>query len=321
MYIIPQAGKIYTMKIFFHRPSRQRGLWQINLELYLLFLLPAVIVTFIFIYIPMWGAQIAFRDYIPSRGIMGSAWVGLRHFRRFIGSYQFLNLMKNTLGISIYQLLAGFPLPVILALMLNQLKNGAFKRFTQTITYAPHFISVVVLVGLLYVFLNPRNGLVNVILMSFGREPVYFLGQEKYFWHLYVISGIWQSTGWAAILYLAALAGIDPELYEAAKIDGTSRFQRIRYIDIPGIMPTIVILFILNTGRLMNVGFEKTYLMQNPLNLGAAEVISTYVYKVGLIQAQFGFASAVGLFNGVVNLILLFIVDRIIKRLGSGGLL
>jgi putative aldouronate transport system permease protein len=309
------------MKIFFHRPSRQRGLWQINLELYLLFLLPAVIVTFIFIYIPMWGAQIAFRDYIPSRGIMGSAWVGLRHFRRFIGSYQFLNLMKNTLGISIYQLLAGFPLPVILALMLNQLKNGAFKRFTQTITYAPHFISVVVLVGLLYVFLNPRNGLVNVILMSFGREPVYFLGQEKYFWHLYVISGIWQSTGWAAILYLAALAGIDPELYEAAKIDGTSRFQRIRYIDIPGIMPTIVILFILNTGRLMNVGFEKTYLMQNPLNLGAAEVISTYVYKVGLIQAQFGFASAVGLFNGVVNLILLFIVDRIIKRLGSGGLL
>jgi putative aldouronate transport system permease protein len=309
------------MKIFFHRPSHQRGLWRINLELYLLFLLPAVIVTFIFIYIPMWGAQIAFRDYIPSRGIMGSAWVGLRHFRRFAGSYQFLNLMKNTLGISIYQLLAGFPLPVILALMLNQVKNGAFKRFTQTITYAPHFISVVVLVGLLYVFLNPRNGLVNVVLMSLGREPVYFLGQEKYFWHLYVISGIWQSTGWAAILYLAALAGIDPELYEAAKIDGASRFQRIRYIDIPGIMPTVVILFILNTGRLMNVGFEKTYLMQNPLNLGAAEVISTYVYKVGLIQAQFGFASAVGLFNGVVNLIFLFIVDQITKRLGSGGLL
>jgi putative aldouronate transport system permease protein len=294
---------------------------QINLELYCLFLLPAVIVTFIFIYIPMWGAQIAFRDYLPTRGIWGSAWVGLSHFKRFIGSYQFFNLMKNTLGISLYQLLAGFPLPVILALMLNQLRNGVFKRFTQTVTYAPHFISVVVLVGLLHVFLNPRNGLVNVLFMLMGREPVYFLGMQQYFWHLYVISGIWQSTGWAAILYLAALAGIDPELYEAAKIDGTTRFQRIRYIDIPGIMPTVVVLFILNTGRLMNVGFEKTFLMQNSLNLGASEVISTYVYKVGLVQGQFGFASAVGLFNGLVNLILLVLVDRIAKKMGSGGLL
>jgi putative aldouronate transport system permease protein len=294
---------------------------QINLELYCLFLLPAVIVTFIFIYIPMWGAQIAFRDYLPTRGIWGSAWVGIRHFRRFVGSYQFSNLMKNTLGISVYQLLAGFPLPVILALMLNQIRNGGFKRFTQTVTYAPHFISVVVLVGLLHVFLNPRNGLVNVFFKIMGREPVYFLGMQQYFWHLYVISGIWQSTGWAAILYLAALAGIDPELYEAAKIDGASRFQRIRYIDIPGIMPTVVVLFILNTGRLMNVGFEKTFLMQNSLNLSASEVISTYVYKVGLVQGQFDFASAVGLFNGVVNLILLVLVDRIVKKMGGGGLL
>jgi putative aldouronate transport system permease protein len=301
--------------------SRRTAHLQINLELYLFFLLPALIVTFIFIYIPMWGAQIAFRDYIPTKGIMGSAWVGLRHFSRFVKSYQFWNLLKNTLGISIYQLLAGFPLPILLALMLNQLKDGFFKRFTQTVTYAPHFISVVVLVGLLHVFLNPRNGLVNVLFMSLGKDPVYFIGQQNYFWHLYVLSGIWQNTGWAAILYLAALAGIDPELYEAAKIDGTTRLQRILYIDIPGIMPTIIILFILNTGRLMNVGFEKTFLMQNPLNLGAAEVISTYVYKVGLIQAQFGFASAVGLFNGVVNLALLVIVDRITKWLGSGGLL
>jgi putative aldouronate transport system permease protein len=245
----------------------------------------------------------------------------LVHFKRFINSYQFLNLMKNTLGISVYQLLAGFPLPIILALVLNQLKNGWFKRFTQTVTYAPHFISVVVMVGLLHVFLNPRNGLVNVLFMTMGKDPVYFIGQQKYFWHLYVITGIWQNTGWAAILYLAALAGIDPELYEAAKIDGTTRFQRILYIDIPGILPTVVILFILNTGRLMNVGFEKTYLMQNPLNLGAAEVISTYVYKVGLVQAQFSFASAVGLFNGVVNLVLLLTTDRISKWMGSGGLL
>jgi putative aldouronate transport system permease protein len=205
--------------------------------------------------------------------------------------------------------------------MLNQLKNGCFKRFTQTVTYAPHFISIVVLVGLLDVFLNPRMGLVNTFFISIGKNPVYFLGQQKYFWHLYVLSGIWQSTGWAAIMYLAALSGIDPELYEAAKIDGATRFQRILYIDIPGIMPTILILFILNTGRLMNVGFEKTFLMQNPLNLGASEVISTYVYKVGLIQAQFGFASAVGLFNGVINLVLLVIVDRITKQLGGRGLL
>jgi putative aldouronate transport system permease protein len=309
------------MKTFLGKFTRNRDRWQLNVELYLFFLLPAVIVTFIFIYIPMWGAQIAFRDYLPTKGIWGSAWVGLRHFKRFVASYQFWNLLKNTLGISIYQLFAGFPLPIILALTLNQLKNGFFKRFTQTVTYAPHFISVVVLVGLLHVFLNPRNGLVNILFMTMGKDPVYFVGIQNYFWHLYVISGIWQSTGWGAILYLAALAGIDPELYEAAKIDGTTRMQRIRYIDIPGILPTVVILFILNTGRLMNVGFEKTFLMQNPLNLGASEVISTYVYKVGLIQAQFGFAAAVGLFNGVVNLILLFIVDRIAKRLGSGGLL
>jgi putative aldouronate transport system permease protein len=229
--------------------------------------------------------------------------------------------MRNTLGISMYQLLAGFPLPIILALLLNQLRDGPFKRFTQTITYAPHFVSVVVLVGLLHVFLNPRNGLVNVLFLSLGKEPVYFLGIQQYFWHFYVLSGIWQGTGWAAILYLAALSGIDPELYEAAKIDGTTRLQRIIHIDMPGILPTIVILFILNAGRLMNVGFEKTFLMQNSLNLGASEVISTYVYKVGLLQAQFGFASAVGLFNGVVNFALLFMVDRIAKRLGSGGLL
>jgi putative aldouronate transport system permease protein len=171
------------------------------------------------------------------------------------------------------------------------------------------------------VFLNPRNGLVNVVFMAMGRKPVYFLGMERYFWHLYTISGIWQRTGWAAILYLAALAGIDPQLYEAARIDGASRFQQLCYIDIPGIIPTVVVLFILNTGRLMNVGFEKTYLMQNALNLGASEVIPTYVYKVGLVQGQFSLASAVGLFNGVVNLVLLFLVDRIAKRLGSGGLL
>jgi putative aldouronate transport system permease protein len=311
------GGNIF-MKIL-GKPNRDR--WKFSVELYLFFLLPAVIVTFIFIYIPMWGAQIAFRDYIPTRGIWGSVWIGFRHFRRFITSYQFWNLLKNTLGISIYQLFAGFPLPIILALTLNQLRDGFFKRFTQTVTYAPHFISVVVLVGLLHIFLNPRNGLVNILFMALGKEPVYFIGVERYFWHLYVLSGIWQNTGWGAILYLAALSGIDPELYEAAKIDGTTRLQRILYIDIPGIVPTVVILFILNTGRLMNVGFEKTFLMQNPLNLGVSEVISTYVYKIGLIQAQFGFASAVGLFNGVVNLMLLAIVDRIAKWLGSRGLL
>ena len=301
--------------------TRKKGKrWRINMELYLFFLLPAIIMVFIFNYVPMWGAQIAFRNYMPSKGMLGSPWVGLTHFMRFIQSYQFWNLMKNTIGISLYQLVAGFPLPILLALMLNQLRNGPFKRITQTVTYAPHFISIVVLIGLLNVFLNPRNGLVNMLLQRMGIDPVYFLGQEDLFWHLYVLSGIWQSTGWAAILYLAALAGIDPELYEAAKIDGTSRFQRIRYIDMPGILPTIIILFILNAGRLMNVGFEKTYLMQNPLNLQVSEVISTYVYKVGLIQAQFGFASAVGLFNGVVNLILLYLVDRVARRFNQGGL-
>jgi len=269
----------------------------------------------------MWGVQIAFRDFLPIRGMLGSEWIGLHHFREFFSSFQFGRLMKNTLGISLYQLLAGFPLPILLALALYQVNNGFFRRFTQTVTYAPHFISVVVLVGLINVFLNPRNGLINVILMHMGNDPVYFVGIERYFWHLYVITGIWQSTGFGAILYLAALSGIDPELYEAAKIDGTSRLQRILYIDIPAILPTIVILFILNTGRLMNIGFEKVFLMQNPLNLEASEVISTYVYKLGLMHSQFGFASAVGLFNGVVNLVILFIVDRICKLLGHKGLL
>lgn len=301
--------------------SIRKDFLQLNIQLYILFLLPALVVTFIFSYIPMWGVQIAFRDYLPIRGMLDSAWVGFRNFQRFFNSSQFWKLLKNTLGISIYSLLAGFPLPILLALALNQVKSGFFRRLTQTVTYAPHFISVVVMVGLLHVFLNPRNGLVNVLFMLAGKAPVYFIGIEKYFWHLHVFSGIWQGTGWGAILYLAALSGIAPELYEAAKIDGATRFQRVLYIDIPGILPTIVVLFILNTGRLMNVGFEKIFLMQNSLNLGASEVISTYVYKVGLMQSQFGFASAVGLFNGVVNLILLVIVDRVSKWFGSGGLL
>ena len=291
-----------------------------NFELYLFFLMPTLLYFILFRYLPMIGVQIAFRDYIPVKGFWGSRWVGLKHFNRFFNSYQFWIVLRNTLGISFYQLLVGFPFPIILALLLNQVDKIKFKGFTQTVTYAPHFISVVVLVGMLHIFLNPRNGLVNILLMNLGRDPVFFLGKSGLFKTIYVFSGVWQNTGWGMIIYLAALSSISVELYEAAKIDGANRMQRIIFIDIPGILPTIVILLILNTGRVMSLGFEKVFLMQNPLVLDSAEVISTYVYKVGLLSAQFSFAAAVGLFNGAINLILLVAVNKISKRISSIGL-
>ena len=293
---------------------------KINIELYLLFLLPTLIYFVIFRYLPMVGVQIAFKNYIPIKGFWNSPWAGLKHFRRFFNSYQFFIILKNTLGLSLYQLILGFPFPIILALMLHQVGNSKFKKFTQTVTYAPHFISVVVLVGMLHVFLNPRTGLINLLLTGIGSEPVFFMGKASLFKTIYVLSSVWQNTGWGMIIYLAALSGISPSLYEAALIDGANRFQKIRYIDIPGILETIIVLLILNTGRVMSLGFEKAYLMQNPLTLESSEVISTYVYKVGLINAQFSFASAVGLFNGVINLILLVSVNKISKKVSSIGL-
>lgn len=295
--------------------KRIRKHWQ----LYVL-ALPAVLYFAVFCYGPMYGIQLAFKDYRALDGIMGSPWVGMKHFTRFFDSYQFWKLIKNTVILSLEQLLWGFPIPVILAICLNYARNEKCKRFVQTITYAPHFISIVVLVGMLNIFFSMNGGLVNGILAKLGMEPVLFMGKESWFRPLFVGSGVWQNMGWNAIIYLAALSGVSPELHEAAVADGAGKLQRVWHIDLPTIRPTIIIMLILNCGQLMALGFEKAYLMQNSLNLGKSEIISTYVYKIGLLDAQYGFATAVGLFNSVINFILLITVNQISKKLSETSL-
>ena len=284
------------------------------------FLLPALVILILFSYVPMYGVQLAFRDYNPIMGITGSPWVGFDHFTRFFNSYQFKQLIGNTLILSLYYLIVGFPIPIILALALNQVKNSKFKKLVQTVTYAPHFISVVVLVGMLGIFFSVNGGLVNEVIKLFGGEPKLFMGEVKYFRHMYVWSGIWQSMGWSAVIYLAALSGVSPELHEAATVDGATKLQRIWNIDLPTILPTIVTLLILNCGSVMSMGFEKAFLMQNPLNMENSEIIATYVYKMGLINAEYGFSTAVGLFNSVINCILLVTVNKVSKKIGQDGL-
>ncbi|MGM0874707.1 MAG: ABC transporter permease [Bacillota bacterium] len=289
-----------------------------NYQLYL-FLMPALIYFIVFHYFPMYGVLIAFKDFVATEGIMGSPWVGFKHFERFFDSYQFWTLIKNTLGLSTLQLIIGFPLPIILALMMNQIRHEKYKRFVQTVVYAPHFISVVVLSGMIYVFFS-NTGLINNFIMMFGGESISFMSKPEWFKPLYIGSGVWQETGWAAIIYLAALAGVSPELHEAAVMDGANKWHRILHVDIPAIMPTAVILLILTVGNIMNIGFEKAYLLQTPLNQPAAEIIPTYVYKMGLQQAQYSFAAAVGLFNAIINLLLLVAVNKFAKKLSGQGL-
>lgn len=289
-----------------------------NWQLYL-FLLPVITYFFIFHYIPMYGIQIAFKDYFANLGINGSPWVGFEHFERFFNSYYFWRLLKNTVILNVYMLLL-FPLPIIFALALNELRNGPFKKWTQTLTYAPHFISVVVVVGMLVAFLDPNTGLVNHIARLFGMDPIPFLTSPEWFRHIFVWSGQWQSLGWGTIIYLAALAGVNPELHEAAKVDGATRMQRILRINIPSIMPTIVILFILNIGNFMQIGFEKVLLMQNNLNSGTSDIIQTYVYETGILQGQYSFAAAIGLFESVINIILLITVNQIARKVSDNSL-
>jgi len=290
-----------------------------NYELYI-FILPAFLYFIIFHYAPMYGVQIAFKDYIATKGIIGSPWAGFKHFNYFFKSYYFGVLMKNTIGISLYSLAVGFPIPIILALLLNELKYERFKKLVQNVTYAPHFISTVVMVGMIVSFLSPESGIVNQVIKAFGGEPIYFMTRSDLFKSIYVWSGIWQNAGWSSIIYLAALSSIDMELHEAAIVDGATRLQRIRHINIPGIMPTVVVLLILNSGSIMNVGFEKIFLMQNSLNLESSDVISTYVYRRGLLNAQYSFSSAVGLFNSVINFMLLVIVNKISKSVNETSL-
>ena len=289
-------------------------------QLYL-FVLPAFLIILIFSYGPMYGVIIAFKDYMPSLGIFESPWVGFKHFQRFFDSYYFWDLMKNTLGISLYSLIVGFPLPIILALALNEIKDGPFKKITQTVTYAPNFIAVVVMVGMVIAFLSPSTGIINHFLDFIGVGRINFMTEPRWFKTIYVLSGVWQGTGWGSVIYLAALSGVDTQLHEAATIDGASRLQRVWYINIPTIMPTMVILLIMSFGSLMSVGFEKIILMQNPLNMESSNVIATFVYQQGLLDAQYSFAAAVGLFNSLINSILLILVNGIAKRLSDSSLL
>lgn len=284
-----------------------------NWQLYAM-IAPAVILIFIFNYIPMAGAQIAFRDYNPVGGIWGSPWVGLKHFEWFFSIPDAWRLIRNTLVLSGLGIALGFTAPIILALMLNEIPNERFKRYVQTITYAPNFISTVVMVSIILTILNPRIGVAGLIIRWLDIPSIDLIGKPQAFSWIYVISNIWQYAGFDAIVYLAALSAISPELYEAARMDGASRFQKIRHIDLPGILPVIVILLILEMANILGIGFEKIFLMQNSLNLPVSEVISTYVYKMGLLRSDFSFGTAVGLFNSVVNFILLVSANWVARR-------
>ena len=286
---------------------------------YYLMLLPARVYIIMFNYVPMYGLQIAFKDYRVSLGIGASRWVGFKHFKAFFNAYNFQSLITNTLTLSLYKLIAGFPIPIIIALVINELK-GKYKSTLQTILYAPHFMSTVVVVGMIKVMFSISNGIVNHAIVAMGGEPIYFWASTSWFRHLYVWTGIWQEMGWAAIIYIAALSGVDPGLHEAASIDGATRLQRVIHINIPTIMPTIIITLILNVGSLISIGHEKVFLMQTDLNIDASEVISTYVYKKGIINTNYSFSSAVGMFNNVTNVILLVIANQLSKRVTKTSL-
>lgn len=292
---------------------RQR--WQ----LYVMLILP-VAYLIIFAYIPMGGATIAFKDFSIRKGIWGSDWVGLQHFKNFFSTPDFKLLLRNTLILSLYSLVVSFPMPIVLALAVNEIKSQKYKKTVQMVTYLPYFISVVVLVGIMQNIFSPRTGLVNNIIMAFGGTATDFMGIPGMFRSLYVWSGVWQGMGYSAVIYIAALASVDTGLVEAAVIDGAGRFARVWYVDIPSILPTIVIQLILAIGSIMSIGFEKVYLMQNPVNLQVSEIIPTFVYKRGIANFQYSYASAVGLFNSVINLVLIQIANIFAKRASGTSL-
>jgi putative aldouronate transport system permease protein len=292
-----------------------RRRWQLYV-----FMLPAILYIVLFAYKPMYGILIAFKDFSIRKGVFASEWVGFEHFERLFNSYWFPIIMKNTLTLSLLSLILGFPIPIILALLLNEAKNVKFRSFVQTVSYAPHFISTVVMCGMLFLYLSPTNGFVNKLLVALGFDAVFFLQEPQMFKWVYVISGIWQGMGWNSIIYYAALSGVDKALLEAAEVDGATRLQKIWHINLPEIKPTIVIMLILQCGSLLGVGYEKAYLLQTDPNLAASEIISTYVYKVGLEQADFSFSAAVGLFNTIINCIILVTANHLSKKVTESGL-
>lgn len=293
----------------------------INKKKYLyILLIPAVVYFLIFNYVPMYGIIIAFKDFNFSKGILGSPWIGFENFRYMFGLSDFYTVFWNSLYLSFLRLVIGFPFPILLALLLNEMRNRTYQRITQTIIYLPHFISWVVIGGILVNFLSPSWGVVNIFLKQFGFEPVFFLADTNYFRPLVILSSMWKESGWESILYLAAMVGINTELYEAASIDGANRFQRIRYVTLPGIKSTIVILLILRLGHIMGNGFEQIFVLQNPLNLSVSEVFETYVYRVGLIGGRFSFGTTVGLFTSVIGLIFLIASNQIAKWMKEDGI-
>lgn len=285
-----------------------------------LMVLPALASLLIFSYKPMYGLIIAFKDFNFRLGYLGSPWVGLEHFKRLVTSYWFPVIIKNTLTISLLSILVQFPLPIIFALFFNEVRQSKLKSVAQTVTYAPHFISTVVVCGMVISFLNPTSGIINKAIEFLGGESIAFMQETGAFKWIFVLSGAWVNTGWSTIIYTAALSSVDAELLEAAKIDGANRWQRIWHINFPTLLPTVVIQLILTSGTLLNVGYEKTLLLQNTMNIGVSEVISTYVYRMGLINHDYSFSTAAGLLNSVVNVIVLTIVNRISKKVTETGL-
>lgn len=300
------------------RTSTSHRMQQLKKHYFLYLLLaPALILTLVFKYIPMYGAIIAFKDFSPIKGIMGSEWVGLKHFEKFLASPNFDVIFMNTLKLSFFGLIFSFPVPILLALMLNQVRKAGVKKNIQLFLYAPNFISVVVIVGMLFIFLSP-TGPINQFATWITGQPIMFMSEPEYFRWIYILSDIWTGAGWASIIYVAALANVDPELHNAANLDGANLIQRIRHIDLPTIRPIMAIVFILAAGGIMSIGFEKAYLMQTSMNLPSSEIIATYVYKVGLQSGDYAYSAAVGLFNSVINVILLVTVNLIVKKLNEG---
>ncbi|HIX78113.1 MAG TPA: ABC transporter permease subunit [Candidatus Fusicatenibacter merdavium] len=284
-------------------------------------MLPSIIIFLLFTYYPMYGVIIAFKNFTPADGIFGSEWVGMKNFIQYFNSYQFGLTIRNTIIISLYTILVTFPLPIALALMCNQIKAKKFKKFFQVSTYLPHFISTVVMCGMLILFLSPSTGIISKLVGLLGFQLPNLMGSAAAFPHIYVWSEAWQHVGWDSILYIATLSSVDPSLYEAATMDGAGKWKKMLHVDIPALMPTVTIMLILRMGSVMSVGFEKVYLLQNTLNSSTSEIISTYVYKMGLISNQYSLSSAIGLFNNVINLALLLLVNAISKKLSDTSLI
>ncbi len=292
--------------------------FKLNKSLYLM-ILPAIVFYILFSYLPMYGAIIAFKDYSAMKGIWGSEWVGLENFKEFLGGFYFLRIFINTLLISIYSLIFEFPAPIIFALLLNEIKNNAFKKTVQTVTYFPYFISLVVICGLIRDFTN-SDGIINILFQKMGGDGLAMLQKPEYFRPIYIVSQVWQTIGWSSIIYLSALTSIDHEQYEAAKIDGAGKLRQLWNITLPGILPTIVIMLILRIGNLMNVGFEKIILLYSPATYETADVISSFVYRKGLLEFSWSFSAAVGLFNSIINFILLIFANQFSKKITENSL-